>query len=166
DWSPDGAWMVAGGKDDVQGPGLFKIPVAGGAPVRLVSGPAADPVWSPSGDLIVYAGALTGQVAPLLGVTPDGVPVELPPVLGRPGGDSFLPDGTGVVYLPRNQSLDFWLLDLATKKIRPLALLRNQGRMGRFDVTPGFDITPDGKHIVFDRVRESSDIVLIELPKH
>jgi hypothetical protein len=29
----------------------------------------------------------------------------------------------------------------------------------------GFDIAPDKKHIVFDRVRQNSDIVLIERPK-
>jgi len=28
-----------------------------------------------------------------------------------------------------------------------------------------FDITPDGKQIVFDRLRENSDIVLIDLAK-
>jgi hypothetical protein len=28
-----------------------------------------------------------------------------------------------------------------------------------------FDITPDGKHIVFDRIRDNSDIVLIDLQK-
>jgi hypothetical protein len=28
-----------------------------------------------------------------------------------------------------------------------------------------FDITPDGKQIVFDRSRETSNIVLIDLPK-
>jgi hypothetical protein len=28
-----------------------------------------------------------------------------------------------------------------------------------------FDVTPDGKQIVFDRSRENSDIVLIDLPK-
>jgi hypothetical protein len=28
-----------------------------------------------------------------------------------------------------------------------------------------FDITPDGKQIVFDRLGENSDIVLIDLPK-
>jgi hypothetical protein len=28
-----------------------------------------------------------------------------------------------------------------------------------------FDITPDGAHIVFDRLRENSDVVLIELPR-
>jgi hypothetical protein len=27
-----------------------------------------------------------------------------------------------------------------------------------------FDITPDGRSIVFDRLRENSDIVLIDLP--
>src|SRR5262249_24607862 len=48
DWSPDGAWIVTGGSD-AQGPGLFKIPVDGGAPVRLTTGPAINPVWSPNG---------------------------------------------------------------------------------------------------------------------
>jgi hypothetical protein len=50
-------------------------------------------------------------------------------------------------------------LDLATKKIRPLTHLTNQGWLRTFD------ITPDGKSIVFDRSRENSDIVLIYLPK-
>ena len=158
DWSPDGAWIVTGGRD-AQGPGLFKIPVDGGAPVRLVAGQAVNPVWSPDGNLIVYAGTfVAGQVA-LLGVRPDGTPVELPTVRVRPGGYRFLPDGTGLVYLPRIQSLDFWLLDFATKASRQLTRLSNQGHIATFD------ITPDGKQIVFDRSRENSDIVLIDLPK-
>jgi hypothetical protein len=28
-----------------------------------------------------------------------------------------------------------------------------------------FDITPDGKHIVFDRLRDNFDIVVIDLPR-
>jgi Tol biopolymer transport system component len=65
------------------------------------------------------------------------------------------------VYLRRNgyQSPDFWLLDLATGNQRQLTRLANQGTVG------SFDITPDGKHIVFDRSRENSHIVLIERPK-
>ena len=59
DWSPDGTWIVIGGKD-AQGPGLFKIPVDGGEPVRLVAGVARGPVWSPNGDLIVYAAPPAG----------------------------------------------------------------------------------------------------------
>ena len=90
---------------------------------------------------------------------PDGAAVELPKVLVRPGGYRFLPDGTGLVYLPRIQSLDFWLLDFATKTTRQLTRLGNQGALRTFD------ITPDGKYIVFDRSRQNSNIVLIELPK-
>ena len=137
----------------------------GGAPVQLLKGQAANPVWSPDGGLIVYAGALaTGQVAPLLGVRPDGTPVNLPSLMVRPGGHRFLPDATGIVYLPRNQSLDFWLLDLRLKKTRQLTRLLDQGRLGRFDLTPGFDVTPDGRQIVFDRSRENADVVLIDTP--
>jgi Tol biopolymer transport system component len=158
DWSPDGLWIVAAGSD-AQGSGLFIIPVDGSAPVRrLVSGEVVSPVWSPNGDLIVYGGPVVGGQVPLLGVRPDGTSVELPKVrTGRGGGHRFLPNGTGLVYLPRGQSLDFWLLDLATNKTRPLTRLNDHGSLRTFD------ITPDGKSIVFDRSRENSDIVLIDL---
>jgi hypothetical protein len=44
-------------------------------------------------------------------------------------------------------------------KTRQLAHLTSSATMRNFD------ITPDGKQIVFDRLRENSDIVLIDLPK-
>jgi Tol biopolymer transport system component len=158
DWSPDGAWIVTGGRD-AQGPGLFKIDATSGAAVRIVAGRADNPVWSPDGNVIVYSGKFfTGQVE-LLGVRPDGSPVALPSVRTRPGGYRFLPDGTGLVYLPFIPSLDFSMVDLATKQTRQVTRLSNQGTLGTFD------ITPDGKAIVFDRTRENSDIVLIERPK-
>lgn len=53
--SPDGRWIVTGGSD-ANGPGLFKVPLEGGSPVRLVSGPALNPVWSLDGNLLVYSG--------------------------------------------------------------------------------------------------------------
>jgi Tol biopolymer transport system component len=157
DWSPDGAWIVAGGRD-AQGSALFKIPVDGGAPVRLVTGRAVNPAWSPDGNLILYVGAFEAS-APLLGVRPNGTPVELPQQRARPGGYRFLPNGKGLVYLRTIDSLDFWLLDFATKGTRQLTRLSDQGALRTFD------ITPDGKYIVFDRSRENSDIVLIDLPK-
>ena len=160
DWSPDGDWIVAAGTTDEQGPGLFLIPVDGRAPHRLVSGEVVNPVWSPDGTLIVYGGPSVGGQVPLLGVKPDGTRVELPDVrTGLGGAHRFLPNGTGLVYSPRTQSRDFWLLDLATKMTRLLARLSDHG-----DVS-AFDITPDGKAIVFDRLRDNSDIVLIDLPK-
>jgi Tol biopolymer transport system component len=159
DWSPDGRWIVVGGIDVAQGAGLFKVAPEGGVPVRLVAGETFNPVWSPDGNVIVYAGPFaTGQVD-LLGVRPDGATVDMPHARARPGGYRFLPNGSGIVYLPLIPSLDFSLLDLATKQSRRLTSLSNQGALGTFD------ITPDGKAIVFDRARANSDIVLIDLPK-
>jgi Tol biopolymer transport system component len=159
DWSPNGAWIVAAGNDGT-GAGLFKIPVDGGEPVRLVSGQAINPVWSPNGALIVYGGPAVAGRVPLLGVDPDGTRVDFPDVrTGLGGAHRFLPNGTGLVYVPGSHSPDFWLLDLATKKTRALTRLSDRGSLG------AFDITRDGKAIVFDRLRDNSDIVLIDLPK-
>jgi Tol biopolymer transport system component len=159
-WSPDGKWIVSGGSDS-KGEGLFKIPIDGGPPVRLRSGPALDPVWSPAGNLIVYGGANVFTNVPLVAVRPDGTPVEMPAITLRREGERvrFLPDGSGLVYMQNaTPAQDFWLLDLATMKSRPLAQLNNSATMRTFD------ITPDEKQIVFDRAKENSDIVLIDLP--
>ena len=158
EWSPDGNWIVAGGTD-TQGPGLFKIPVDGSAPVRLVTGAATNPIWSPNGDMIVYAGPLVAGQVPLLAVSASGAAVPLPPVKVRAGAYRFLRDGNSIVYLPRRQAVDFWLFDLTTGGTRQLTRFANR------DQVTAFDLTPDGADIVFDRSRENSDIVLIDLPQ-
>jgi Tol biopolymer transport system component len=162
-WSPDGKWIVTGGRTANE-TGLFKIPVDGGAPIKLVAGPALDPVWSPDGRFIIYAGANVGSLAALLAVHPDGTKMDFPSIqVRREGGGSrarFLPDSTGLIYMQGlNPSQDFWLLDVATQKTRQLTRLDVKG------ATPSFDITPDGKQIVFDRLRDNADIVLIDLRK-
>lgn len=93
-----------------------------------------------------------------MAVRPDGSPVDLPELLGGAGRQHFrfLPDGN-LVYVPAGTE-DFWLLDLQSKKTRLIARLTARGEKR------AFDISPDGKQIVFDRVRENSDIVLIDLP--
>jgi Tol biopolymer transport system component len=159
-WSPNGEWIVTGGID-AQGPGLFRIPIDGGMPVRLTPGPALDPVVSPDGTLIVYAGQQTA-FASLLAVRPDGSPVPLPAIRVQSGGGGrarFLPNGDVVYIRGLVGTQDFWLLELASHTTRQLTRLSNP------TTTTAFDITPDGKHIVFDRVREQSDLVLIDLPK-
>jgi len=160
-WSPDGRWIVTGG-NDATGPGLFKIPLEGGSPVRLVGGQALNPAWSPDGSLIVYAGTNQRTFAPLLAVRPDGTSVKLPEISLRRLGERvrFSPDGKSLIYMQGLlESQDFWLLDLASMKSRPLTRLQNRAAMQTFDVTS------DGKQIVFDRVRENSQVVMIDLPK-
>ena len=157
-WSPDGTWIVTGGRDPT-GLGLFKIPIETGSPVRLSTGPALNPEWSPDGNLIVYSGANVRSGAPLLAIHPDGSKADFPEIIVRRLGERvrFLRDGKSLVYMQGlGTSQDFWLLDLAAMKSRPLTRLQNRGAMRTFDVTP------DGKQIVFDRLRENSDVVLIE----
>ena len=125
-WSPDGQWIVTGGID-AAGSGLFKIPVAGGAPVRLRPDGGFNPVWSPNGELIVYSGADVGGNSQLRAITAEGQPVELPAIQVRRGGERsrFLPGGEALLYMQGGfGAQDFWLLDLATMQSRRLTQLR------------------------------------------
>ena len=56
--------------------------------MRLVTGEARSPVWSPNGDLIVYAVPFAGAGGrdALRGVRPDGTAVQMPEVRVRLGG--------------------------------------------------------------------------------
>jgi len=56
-------------------------------------------------------------------------------------------------------AMDFWLFDLATKQSRRLT------QLSKTDSMRTFDLTPDGREIVFDRQRQNSDLVLIDLPR-
>ena len=84
----------------------------------------------------------------------------MPEVRVRVGGaHRFLPSGAGLVFLKGVEYKDFWLVDLVTNKITQLTDLADHGFLNTFD------ITPDGKYLVFDRTRQNSDIVLIDLPR-
>ena len=162
-WSPDGNWVVTGGSDVGRNEGLFKVPAGGGEPTRIFSGTALDPVWSPVGDMILYSGKNTGPLADLHAVRPDGTPIELPKIQLRVEGERyrFLPGRTTFVYMQGySPAQDFYLLDLATNRTAAAAHASERKRAMRT-----FDITPDGKRIVFDRLRENSDIVLIDLKR-
>jgi len=158
-WSPDGHWIAIAAHDD-HSDGLFKVDADAGQPVRLTTGAAMNPVWSPDGSVIAYEGADVGAYATVLAVRPDGTRVDLPTINVRRGGQRirFTPDGKSLVYMTGLQfAQDFWVLNLGSMKTRQLTHLTNTATMQTFDVTP------DGKGIVFDRLRENSDIVLIQL---
>jgi Tol biopolymer transport system component len=156
-WSPDGNWIAVSG-DDGKGSGLFKAPAEDGPPVRLRSGLCFNPIWSPDGRFILYSEPLAGGELLVKALAPDGAPVPLPDL--RVGYNRasyrFLPGGTELVMSRGGQ---LWLIDLATGRQRQLT-----------ELPPGlvstdFDIRPDGKQIIFGHIRDSSDIVLIELER-
>jgi serine/threonine protein kinase len=174
-WSPDGKWIAIAG-DAGQGVRLWKIPVPNGEPSVLIDKPAYNPVWSPDGGIIVYEAeiGLAGTSRVLKAITSRGEAFSLPepPILVRLGSDHcrFVPGTNSLVLAippgypgqPQRGDLrgqEFWLLALDTRRLTQL------GRSHTVFAMKGFDVTPDGKQILFDRIRENSDVVLIDLPK-
>ncbi|MCM3906050.1 MAG: serine/threonine-protein kinase [Pyrinomonadaceae bacterium] len=160
-WSPDGKF-IAVAADEGDGSRLFKVPVDGATPVRLLDGLSRMPSWSPDGRLILYAAPLQGAGYAVRAVTPESGPHPMPELWILRGGDRyrFLPDGRQVVvllgdYLHQN----FWMVDLETGQRRQLTNLKPGYSIGSFDVSP------DGRQIIFDRVRQNSDLVLIDLAR-
>jgi serine/threonine protein kinase/Tol biopolymer transport system component len=159
-WSPDGKWIAVCANESHANP-LLKLPAGGGPPIRLVEGVTYNPVWSPDGRLIVYSESHGGGSYQVRAVSAEGKPYTLPELWVRFAGDRyrFLPDGKGLVLtLGQARQQNFWMLDLATQRLRQLTDLRRG-----YD-TKSFDVSPDGKQILFDRYRENSDVVLIDLP--
>jgi Tol biopolymer transport system component len=166
-WSPDSRW-IAVSASDAKKSGIFKVPLdeklpsggyGGGPPVSLVEGTFWSPVWSPDGRFVIYAKADKGANRLVRAVTAEGLPFPLPELSVLWTGDRyrFLPDGKSLVVLKGGfRRQDFWLFDLTSGRLRQLTSLR-----------PGyeqksFDVSRNGKQIVFDRVKENSDIVLID----
>ena len=57
------------------------------------------------------------------------------------------------------QHKDLWRIDLETGAERQLTNLAPE-----FDIRD-FDISPDGREVVLERVQERSDVVLMDLPR-
>jgi Tol biopolymer transport system component/DNA-binding winged helix-turn-helix (wHTH) protein len=165
-WSPDGRW-IAIAADRGGGPQLFKIAVERGEPIPLVDDYSIDPMWSPDGEWLVYRGAESGPAFRLRAVTAAGAPHELPTII--------LPRGARATFMRARdarsrealvllkgelQRKNFWLVDLATGTERQLT------DFGPEFVIGDFDVAPDGREIVFDRVQDRSDVLLIELAEH
>jgi Tol biopolymer transport system component len=159
-WSPDGRWLAIAAANSDGEPQLFKIPVAGGPPVSLVKEYSTDPVWDPSGRFLLYSGADVGTTFPVKAVSADGAPFPLPALILTRGARhlAFLGEDALIIMKGDISHKDFWSLDLKTGHERQLTNLGHGSTIG------DFDISPDGREIVFDRVREQSDIVLFDLP--
>jgi Tol biopolymer transport system component len=157
-WSPDGRWLAIAADRDGE-PRLFKIPLDGGAPLLLVNEYSTDPTWSPSGGFLLYSGADVGTNFSVKAVGADGRPRQLPNLVLTRGARRlvFLREDTLIALKGDVSHKELWSIDLITGREQQLTAF------GRDFAIGDFDISRDGREIIFDRTREESDIVLFDL---
>jgi Tol biopolymer transport system component len=160
-WSPDGQSITTAA--DVHGvPHLFRVPLEGQSPALFVREYSVDPTWSPDGHFVVYSGPDIGTTFSVKAVTPDAVMRPLPALTLTRGARhlAILPGGRALVLLRGEiQHKNLWLIDLETGAEHQLTNLTPN-----FDIRD-FDISPDGREVVLERVQELSNVVLLDLPR-
>jgi Tol biopolymer transport system component len=160
-WSPDGQSLivaVALGRD----PQLLRVPLDGSPPAVLVKEHVADPVWSPRGDLVAFSGADIGTTFPVRLVNSDGSRSTLTaPKLTRGARHlAFFPAGQALLDLRGEIGhKNLWRVDLAGGGEQPVLELPPDIEVR------DFDLSPDGRELVVEQVKDNSDLVLIELPR-
>jgi Tol biopolymer transport system component len=159
-WAPDGR-SITQAANDRGVPRLVRVPIDGRSPSVLVQEYSVDPAWSPDGRFVVYSGPDIGTTFAVKAVTAEGAAHPLPALTLTRGARhlTFRPDGKALLLLRgeiRHKNL--WLVDLETGAERQLTNLAPD-----FDVGD-FDLSPDGREVVLERVQERSDVVLLDLP--
>jgi hypothetical protein len=135
--------------------------VDGGAPSPLVREYSVDPAWAPDGRFVVYSGPDIGTTFEVKAATAEGTAHPLAPLTLTRGARhvAFLPGRRSLVHLRGGiRHKDLWLVDLDTGAERPLTNLASDFDIGDFDVSP------DGREAVLERVEEASNILLLDLP--
>ena len=160
-WAPDGQ-SITSAADDHGVPHLFRVPVDGRSPAPFVREYSVDPAWAPDDRFVVYSGPDIGTTFSVKAVTAEAAPHPLPALTLTRGARhlAFLPGGRALLLLRGEiQHKDLWLIDLETGVQRQLTNLTPD-----FDIRD-FDISPDGRELVLERVQERSDVVLLDLPR-
>jgi len=160
-WAPGGQSITTAAVD--QGvPHLYRVPVDSGRPASFVQEYSVDPAWAPDGRFVVYSGADIGTTFSVKAVTAEAAAHRLPALTLSRGARhlAFLPGGRALVFLRGEiQHKNLWLVDLETGAERQLTNFGSD-----FEIRD-FDISPDGREVVLERMQEHSDVVLMELPR-
>jgi Tol biopolymer transport system component len=157
-WAPDARSLIVPVTLDRE-PRLVRVWLDGRAPTPLVGHHSVDPTWAPEGDWLLYSGPDVGTTFQVHAVGLDGKP--------RPFKELTLSRGARRIAFLRGQHAlvllrgevthkNFALVDLDTGTERALT------DFARDFLVRDFDVSPDGREIVFDQVRENSDVVLID----
>jgi Tol biopolymer transport system component len=160
-WAPDGQ-SITSAADDHGVPHLFRVPIDGRSSAPFVREYSVDPAWAPDGRFVVYSGPDIGTTFSVKAVTAEAAVHPLPALTLTRGARhlAFLPGGHSLIFLQGEiQHKNLWLIDLETGAERQLTNLSSD-----FDIRD-FDISPDGREVVLERVQERSDVVLLDLPR-
>ncbi|PYY01265.1 MAG: DNA-binding protein [Acidobacteria bacterium] len=160
-WAPDGQSLTSGANDHGI-PMLVRVPLDGRPPAPLVREQSVDPTWSPDGNFVLYSGPDIGTTFSVKAATTKGAAHPLPSLTLTRGARHvvFVRGGRALVFLKGEmQHKNIWLVDLQTGSERQLTNLGPE-----FDIRE-FDISSDGREVVFERAQERSDVVLLDLPK-
>jgi len=160
-WAPDRQSILSAANDRGV-PHLFRVPLDGRPATPFVQDYSVDPAWSPDGRFVVYSGPDIGTTFSLKAVTAEAQPRPLPAMKLTRGARhvAFLPGGRALIFLGGEiQHENLWRIDLDTGAERQLTNLGPD-----FDIRD-FDVSPDGREVVVERVQERSDLVLLDLPK-
>lgn len=160
-WSPDGTsiFVAATQGHDTR---LFNVPVDGAPTTPVTADYSRDAAWSPDGSFVVFTGADVGPTFPVHALSADGRRRDVPS-LGLPHGARrlvFMPGRNALVVVKgAANDRDFWLIDVETGHERRLTAFGTDFAIGDFDVSA------DGREIIFDQLREESDVVQVDLAR-
>jgi Tol biopolymer transport system component len=160
-WASDGQSLITAATDHGV-PHLFRVPLNGGSSTVVVNEYSIDPAWSPDGRFLVYSGPDIGTTFSLKAVAANVAAHPIPALTLTRGARHlvFTPEGHSVVLLRGEiQHKNLWLINLETGIERQLTNLAPD-----FDVRD-FDISPDGREFVLERVQERSDVVLLDIAR-
>jgi Tol biopolymer transport system component len=161
-WTPDGR-SITSAADDHGVPHLFEVRIDGGSAVVRVRDYSLDPAWQPDGRFVIYSGPEVGTTFSVKAVTPAGVAHQLPQLTNLTRGArhlKFLSGGHTLAFLRGGiEHKDLWLTNLDTKAERELTKVPDD-----FDIRD-FDISPDGREVILERVQPRSDILLLDLAR-
>ncbi len=161
-WAKDGN-SITSAVNEHGVPRLFHLSVKRGAAVPFVKEYSIDPVWAPDGRFAVYSGADIGTTFSIKAVEPNGRAHPIPTVSLTRGARKvvFAPGGRSVILLRGGmQHKDLWTVDLLTGAERQLTRVPSD-----FDIRE-FDLSPDGREVVLERLQERSDILLADLARN
>jgi Tol biopolymer transport system component len=160
-WAHDGQSITTAAEDHGV-PHLYRVPVDGSQPAPFIREYSVDPAWAPDGRFVLYSGPDIGTTFSVKAVTAEATAYPIPAMTLTRGTRhlAFLHGRRALVLLRGGiQHKNLWLIDLENGTERQLTYVTPD-----FDISD-FDISPDGREVVLERVQERSDVVLLDLPR-